>query len=107
MNPVSREFKEIRRALNDEVIEIGAVKLDENFQQIGEFQCYVKPEYGEIKQHITRLTGITQEMVADKDTFSSEKVYALSTSFSNLRVILLFLKFITQETNFLVIICCK
>jgi len=71
MNPVSREFKEIRRALNDEVIEIGAVKLDENFQQIGEFQCYVKPEYGEIKQHITRLTGITQEMVADKDTFSS------------------------------------
>ncbi|MBQ1511595.1 MAG: exonuclease domain-containing protein [Selenomonadaceae bacterium] len=69
MNPVSREFREIRRTLKDEVIEIGAVKLDGDFRQIGEFQCYVKPEYGEIKQHITRLTGITQDMVADKETF--------------------------------------
>ena len=56
MNPVSREFREIRRTLKDEVIEFGAVKLDGDFRQIGEFQCYVKPEYGEIKQHITRLT---------------------------------------------------
>ena len=71
MNPVNREFKEIRRFLNDEVIEIGAVKLDEDFRQIGEFQCYVKPEYGEIKQHITRLTGITQETVANQETFAS------------------------------------
>ena len=69
MNPVSRDFREIRRALNDEVIEIGAVKLGEDFRQIGEFQCYVKPEYGEIKQHITRLTGITQEMVEGKEGF--------------------------------------
>ncbi len=69
MNPVSREFREIRRTLKDEVIEIGAVKLDGDFRQIGEFQCYVKPEYGEIKQHITRLTGITQDMVADKAAF--------------------------------------
>ena len=26
MNPVSREFREVRRMMNDEVIEIGAVK---------------------------------------------------------------------------------
>ncbi len=69
MNPVSREFREIRRSLNDEVIEIGAVKLDEKYQQISEFQSYVKPEYGEIRQHITQLTGITGDMVADKETF--------------------------------------
>ena len=69
MNPVSREYREVRRTLNDEVIEIGAVKLDENYRQVGEFQSYVKPEYGEVKQHITRLTGITKEMVADKETF--------------------------------------
>lgn len=71
MNPVSREFREVRRKLNEEVIEIGAVRLDENFQQEAEFQCYVKPEYGHIKKHITSLTGITQAMVADKKTYAA------------------------------------
>lgn len=71
MNPVSREFREVRRKLNEEVIEIGAVRLDENFQQEAEFQCYVKPEYGPIKKHITSMTGITQAMVADKKTYAA------------------------------------
>lgn len=71
MNPVSWEFREVRRKLNEEVIEIGAVRLDENFQQEAEFQCYVKPEYGPIKKHITSLTGITQAMVADKKTYAA------------------------------------
>lgn len=71
MNPVSREFREVRHKLNEEVIEIGAVRLDENFQQEAEFQCYVKPEYGPIKKHITSLTGITQAMVADKKTYAA------------------------------------
>ena len=71
MNPVSREFREVRRKLNEEVIEIGAVRLDENFQQEAEFQCYVKPEYGPIKKHITSLTGITQAIVADKKTYAA------------------------------------
>ena len=71
MNPVSREFREVRRKLNEEVIEIGAVRLDDNLQQEAEFQCYVKPEYGPIKKHITSLTGITQAMVADKKTYAA------------------------------------
>lgn len=69
MNPVSKSFKDVRKFTTDEVIEIGAVKLDDNFKQIDEFQCYVKPEYGEITKHITKLTGITQEVVADKPIF--------------------------------------
>ena len=70
MNPVSKTFKDIRRRTTDEVIEIGAVKLDENYRQVDEFQCYVRPEYGEITKHITKLTGITQETVADKPPFA-------------------------------------
>lgn len=70
MNPVSKTFKDIRRRTTDEVIEIGAVKLDENYRQVDEFQCYVRPEYGEITKHITKLTGITQETVADKPLFA-------------------------------------
>ena len=69
MNPVSREYNDIRKKLTDEVIEIGAVKLNDSYEQIDEFQCYVKPEYGSIKKHITRLTGITDEMVCDKEGF--------------------------------------
>ncbi|MCR5834601.1 MAG: exonuclease domain-containing protein [Selenomonadaceae bacterium] len=70
MNPVNKSFKDVRRLTTDEVIEIGAVKLDENYKQIDEFQCYVKPEYGEITKHITKLTGITQKTVDDKPVFA-------------------------------------
>ena len=72
MNPIKRSEKEIRRQITDEVIEIGAVKLDDHFKQIDEFQCYVKPQHGEITKHITKLTGITNETVDDKDTFVKE-----------------------------------
>ena len=72
MNPIKRALKDIRRFLQDEVIEFGAVKLDENYKQIGEFQSYVRPQFSEITAHITRLTGITNETVADKNTFEIE-----------------------------------
>lgn len=72
MNPIRKNLREVRRYLLEEVIEIGAVKLDENYRQIGEFQCYVRPEYSEITSHITKLTGITNETVADKKTFVEE-----------------------------------
>ena len=70
MNPISRDFREIRRSLNDEVIEIGAVKLGDDFLETSRFQCYVKPEYGKIRKQITKLTGITDETVADKQNFA-------------------------------------
>ena len=69
MNPVNKTFKDVRRYTTDEVIEIGAVKLDDDYKQVDEFQCYVRPQYGEITKHITKLTGITQETVADKPLF--------------------------------------
>ena len=72
MNPIVRSLKEIRKFLLDEVIEFGAVKLDENYQKIDEFQCYVKPKFCEINNHIIKLTGITNELVADKNNFAVE-----------------------------------
>lgn len=70
MNPVNKTFKDVRRYMTDEIIEIGAVKLDNNYKQVSEFQCYVRPQYGEITKHITKLTGITAETVADKPLFA-------------------------------------
>lgn len=69
MNPVSRDFREVRRTLRDEVIEFGAVRLDASFAQESTFQCYVKPEYGPIRKQITALTGITQEKVDGGEAF--------------------------------------
>ena len=71
MNPVSQTLKEVRRDLSEEVIEFGAVKLDENFERIDTFQCYVKPVHGTITRHIRKLTGITDEMLEDKEEFEA------------------------------------
>ena len=70
MNPIKRDLKEVRKFLQDEVIEFGAVKLDENYQQFDTFQLYVKPAFCKISNHITQLTGITDAMVEGKEEFS-------------------------------------
>ena len=47
-----------------EIIEIGAVMLDENLQEVSSFRTYVKPEYNrKISNGIMKLTGITNKMV--------------------------------------------
>lgn len=42
----------------NEIIEIGAVLLDENYETVGEFKQYVHPKYGVLDNFITSLTGI-------------------------------------------------
>lgn len=54
---------EARNICKNEIIEIGAVMLDDNLKEVSSFKIYVKPEYNEITKKITRLTGITNEMV--------------------------------------------
>ncbi len=56
---------DLQRVANNEIIEIGAVKLDEQNKLLDEFQLYVKPQYSSIPSHITKITGITEETVAD------------------------------------------
>ena len=71
MNPIKKDFRDVRKFLQEEVIEFGAVKLNENYQQTDTFQCYVRPEFGKISRHITDLTGITDDTVADEETFTA------------------------------------
>ena len=66
-----RHRSEARKICTNEIIEIGASMLDENLWEIGKFQIYVKPEYNDvIVPKISKLTGITNEMVANAPTFS-------------------------------------
>lgn len=68
-NPVRHQRgvkpKQAPPALRMEIIEIGAVKLDENYQIIDRFSRYVKPKLNRVTKKVTELTGITDETLAD------------------------------------------
>lgn len=71
MNKLDKQYKEERKICCQEIIEIGAVMLNDRYQEISRFRTYVKPQYAEeIRRNITRLTGITTEMVAEVPIFS-------------------------------------
>lgn len=48
-----------------ELIQIGAVLLDENYDTVDTFMTLVHPEFGTIDQRIEKLTGISNRDVAD------------------------------------------
>ena len=54
---------------NGEVIQFGAVLLDENYNMLSEFSSYVKPAYSTVTPLINRLTGITNENLQNADDF--------------------------------------
>lgn len=54
----------------NEIIEIGAVCVDENQQIVGEFEQFVQPKiHPQLSEFCTELTSITQEMVDSAPTF--------------------------------------
>lgn len=55
--------------LHQEIIEFGAVMLDEHMNVIGRFQKFVKPQYGTVSPFISNLTGITSEMLENEMYF--------------------------------------
>ena len=71
MNPVSGTFKEQRAICNNEIIQIGAVLLDEQYQEQDAFQTYVKPRFcSRVSRNIVKLTGITDDMLQYAPGFS-------------------------------------
>ena len=71
MNPLSKNFIEERKVCRNEVIQIGAVALDENYQEIKSFKTFVKPQYNDgITRKIEKLTGITTSMVGEAPVFA-------------------------------------
>lgn len=66
----SKQRKSVK-GMSSEVIQIGAVMLDENLNCISQFSSFVKPEYGQISETISLLTGITPETVEHADSFTT------------------------------------
>lgn len=69
MNTVSKEKMDDGVTLVSEVIEIGAVKLNDKFEIVSEYRAYVSPDYGDITEYITDLTGIEQKDVQNAPKF--------------------------------------
>lgn len=75
MNPISSKFRSPdkgrkEKKLSTELIEIGAVKLDDAYVVQDEFSILIKPVMNDrIEGHITSLTGIVIEDVADAVLF--------------------------------------
>ena len=63
MCTVPRDFRSKKYRYMHEIIQIGAVLLDENYKRIGTLSQYVQPEYGVIDPFIHRLTGIDNSQV--------------------------------------------
>ena len=54
---------------NGEVIQFGAVMLDENYNLLSEFSSYVKPVFSSVTAVINQLTGISNKSLEKADDF--------------------------------------
>lgn len=63
MNQVSWNDRSASGTVKNEIVQIGAVKLDENYKVVSLYESYVKPMYSTICPICTRLTGIVQSQV--------------------------------------------
>ncbi|MCR5546445.1 MAG: exonuclease domain-containing protein [Lachnospiraceae bacterium] len=76
MQPVDIErFPEEYKICHTEIIEVGAVVLNDKNKEVSSFKRYVKPKYSDyIDEHIKDLTGITIKKLGHASYF--EEVYA-------------------------------
>ncbi len=95
MNKIEKQWRG-KNKLSSELIEIGAVRMDDSFAVVDTYQSYVKPEFGPMDAVIIDLTGITDDKVKDApgffeamDDFSawigSEETQFYSWSMSDIR----------------------
>lgn len=69
MNKIEKQWRG-KNKLSSELIEIGAVRMDDHFEVVDTYQSYVKPEFGTMDAVIIDLTGITDDKVKDAPGFA-------------------------------------
>lgn len=93
---VPKHYRNRNYKYTSEIIQVGAVLLDEEFEVIGTIKQYVHPQYGVIDPFITNLTGIRSSQVKNAPRLNEAlihladwlgereyDVYAWSTNDSN------------------------
>lgn len=61
---MNKKYKEESKICATEIIQIGAVRLDENLNIVKKFDELVKPDYSTINKYVSALTHITESDVA-------------------------------------------
>ena len=85
MNAVAKEHVKEKEVCRLEVIEIGAVLLDEKYQEIGNFVTLVRPQYNScIEKKYEKLTGIRTTRVESAPCFSEALIMLLLWRQSNM-----------------------
>lgn len=74
MNKIEKQYRGALK-LSSELIEIGAVRMDENFNVIDNYQTYVSPDFGAMDEKIIELTGITDETLKGAPRFAAAMDY--------------------------------
>lgn len=80
--PFSKKKKRIEGGsfLKGEIIQLGAVKLDENFEVVSTFETNVKPVfYTLLNRHVKKITGLTSDKLRGKPYF--DKAYEMFVDF--------------------------
>ena len=67
---MARDRRRGREHQGSEIIQFGAVKLNDAYETVSEFSRYVHPENITIDSDIEALTGISNEMVADAPAYA-------------------------------------
>ncbi len=72
MNPVADRYKAERKICRSEIIEIGAVIMNDEFDVLGEFKTLVRPQYNDvIYKRYEEMTGISTQMVYGAPVFAA------------------------------------
>ena len=72
MNPIAREYKAEKAICRSEIIEIGAIILNDELTILGEYKTLVKPQYSTaISKKYESLTGISTHMVDGAPLFEA------------------------------------
>lgn len=73
MNSIAKELFDKIQNCHMEIIEIGAVALDDNMNEIGSYKRYIKPQYNDhIMPRYVELTGINDRTVKDAENFTNQ-----------------------------------
>ena len=59
----------IRNKLKQEIIEIGAVRLDDNYEYVDRFDVYVQPQFAFLSKQVSDLTGIDNHELCNAPCF--------------------------------------
>ena len=71
--PINGEPYRAPFPLAGEIIQIGAIKLDANFQESDRYQTYISPTfYPTIQPYVRKITGITEKTVKSAPPFPKE-----------------------------------